>query len=44
MATTVCGDCEVCLNSKGICKTSGKFNTQTKCENKNDNNVWCGAS
>ena len=42
--TTVCGDCEVCLNSKGICKTSGKFNTKTKCDNKGDNYVWCGAS
>ena len=41
----VCGDCEKCYKiSKDQCKTGGGHNTKTKCDNKGDNYVWCGAS
>ena len=41
--TTVCGDCEVCLKiSKDQCKTGGGHDTQSECEAKGANYVWCG--
>ena len=41
----MCGDCEKCYKiSKDQCKTGGGHNTKTKCDNKGDNYVWCGAS
>ena len=39
----VCGECNVCLKiSKDQCKTGGGHDTQSECEAKGANYVWCG--
>ena len=39
----VCGECDVCLKiSKDQCKTGGGHDTQSECEAKGANYVWCG--